>query len=91
MNYAVIELNDSAIVGDFTALSSLSSGYTVTINKGTKKIESSGYNWENSIFEDQSTKFLKAIIYFDLGNYGSRRFLFNSKFRMPNNQVESMP
>lgn len=32
-NYAVIELNDPIIAGDFTVLSSLSSGYTVTINK----------------------------------------------------------
>ncbi|MCP3678043.1 MAG: hypothetical protein GY721_10765 [Deltaproteobacteria bacterium] len=90
-NYAVIELNDLSIVGDFTVLSSLSSGYTVTINKETMKIESSGYNWENSIFEDQSTEFLKAIIYFDLGNYGSRRFLLNPNFRTPNNCVEPMP
>ena len=90
-NYAVIELNDLSIVGDFTVLSSLSSGYTVTINKETMKIESSGYNWENSIFEDQSTEFLKAIIYFDLGNYGSRRFLHNPNFRTPNNRVEPTP
>jgi hypothetical protein len=90
-NYAAIELNDSIIVGDFTVLSSLSSGYTVTINKQTLQIESSGYNWENSVFEDQSTKFLKAIIYFDLGNYGSRRFIFNPNYRAPNNRVEPTP
>lgn len=90
-NYAVIELNDSIIVGDFSVLSSLSSGYTVTINKETMQIESSGYNWENSIFEDQSTEFLKAIIYFDLGNYGSRKFLFNPNFNAPMNRVEPTP
>lgn len=90
-NYAVIELNDSVIVGDFTVLSSLSSGYTVTLNTETMKIESSGYNWENSVFEDQSTEFLKAIIYFDLGNYGSRKLLFNPNFRMPNNHIEQTP
>jgi len=90
-NYAVIELNDPVIAGDFSVLSSLSSGYTLTINKETMKIESSGYNWENSIFEDESTKFLKAVIYFDLGSYESRRFLFNPNFRnlkTPNNRVE---
>ena len=87
-NYAVIELNDPIIVGDFSVLSSLSSGYTVTINKEAMQIESSGYNWENSIFDDQSTKFLKAIIYFDLGNYDSRRFLFNPNYRAPNDCVE---
>ena len=90
-NYAVIELNNSIIVGDFTVLSSLSSGYTVTINKQTMQIESSRYNWENSIFEDQSTKFLKAIIYFDLGNYDSRKFIFNPNYRGPNNRVEPTP
>jgi len=93
-NYAVIELNDPIIAGDFAVLSSLSSGYTVTINKETMKIESSGYNWENSIFEDQSTGFLKAVIYFDLGDYGSRKVLFNPNFRglnMPNNRMEPTP
>ena len=79
-NYAVIELNDTTIAGDFSVLSSLSSGYTITINKETKSIESSGYDWANSVFDDESTKYLKAIIYFDLGNYSGRRFLFNPKF-----------
>lgn len=93
-NYAVIELNDPTIAGDFTVLSSLSSGYTVTINKETMKIKSSGYNWENSVFEDQSTRFLKAVIYFDLGDYGSRKFLLNPYFLStdaPSNHVEPTP
>jgi hypothetical protein len=93
-NYAVIELNDSVIAGDFSVLSSLSTGYTVTINKETTKIESSGYNWENSIFDDESTKFLKAVIYFDLGNYESRKYLFNPNFHSPDtpsNHVEATP
>ncbi len=79
-NYAVIELNDAVIAGDFTVLSSLSSGYTITINKQTMNIESSGYNWENSIFDNESTRYLKAVIYFDLGDYSGRRFLFNPRF-----------
>lgn len=82
-NYAIIELNDPVIADNFSVLSSLSSGYTVTINKETMKIESSGYNWKNSIFEDESTNFLKAVIYFDLGNYESRKFLFNPNFQSP--------
>jgi len=90
-NYAIIELNDLSIAGDFSVLSSLSSGYTVTINKRTMQVEASGYNWENSIFEDKSTGFIKAIIYFDLGNYGSRKFLFNPNFFMPNNSDETTP
>lgn len=80
-NYAVIELNDATVAGDFSVLSSLSSGYTITINKETRNIESSGYDWTNSVFDDESTKYLKAIIYFDLGNYSGRRLLFNPKFR----------
>lgn len=90
-NYAVIELNDSVIAGDFSVLSSLSSGYTVTINKETMKIESSGYNWVNSVFDDESTKFLKAVIYFDLGGYESRKYLFNPNFHSadtPNKPLE---
>lgn len=83
-NYAVIELNDATIAGDFSVLSSLSSGYTITINKETMSIESSGYDWTNSIFDDESTKYLKGIIYFDLGDYSGRRFLFNPKFRQGN-------
>lgn len=79
-NYAVIELNDATIAGDFSVLASLSSGYTITINKEAMNIESSGYDWTNSVFDDDSTQYLKAIIYFDLGDYSSRRFLFNPKF-----------
>ena len=93
-NYAVIELNDSVIAGDFSVLSSLSSGYTVIVNKETMKIETSGYNWENSIFDDESTKFLKGVIYFNLGNYESRKYLFNRNFHSPdtsNNRVGQTP
>ncbi|NTV47741.1 MAG: hypothetical protein HGB11_14760 [Chlorobiales bacterium] len=79
-NYAVIELNNVSIAGDFAVLSSLSSGYTLTINKQTKQIESSGYNWANSVFDDQSTRFLKAVIYFDLGDYASRKFIYNPNY-----------
>lgn len=80
-NFAVIELNHVSIAGDFALLSSLSSGYQVRINTKTSETISEGYNWENSIFEDQSTKFLKGIIYFNLGDYSSRKFLFNPHFQ----------
>ncbi len=79
-NFAVIELNDSMIAGDFAILSSLSSGYKITINKETMERESEGYDWSGSIFHDESTKFLKGIIYFNLGNYESRKFIFNTSF-----------
>jgi hypothetical protein len=79
-NFAVIELNDATITGDFSVLSSLSSGYKIRINRETKGIESSGYDWTNSIFDDGRTRYLKGIIYFDLGDYSGRRYLFNPKF-----------
>jgi hypothetical protein len=79
-NYAVIEINDIGIAGDFTVLSSLSSGFKVVIDQSTMKATSSGYDWQNSVFEDSSTRFLKGIIYFDLGDYESRRFIENPFF-----------
>jgi hypothetical protein len=80
-NYAVIELNDPGIAGDFAVLSSLSGGYKITINTKTMETISSGYDWNYSIFHDESTKFLKAIIYFSLGDYESRKFIFNPRFK----------
>ncbi len=80
-NFAVIELNDVSIAGDFTVLSSLSSGYEERINKETMESISEGYNWEDSIFKDPRTKFLKGIIYFNLGDYNSRKCLVNPYFK----------
>lgn len=79
-NFAVIELNDSLIAGDFTILSSLSDGYKITINKDTMQAVSSGYDWSKSVFHDESTKFLKGVIYFNLGDYHSRKIIMNNKF-----------
>lgn len=80
-NYAVIELNDPSIAGDFHILSSLSDGYKIKINTKTMEQVSAGYDWNNSIFHDESTNFLKAVIYFSLGDYESRKFIFNPRFR----------
>jgi len=80
-NFAVIELNDPLIAGDFAILSSLSDGYKITINKETMEKTSEGYDWTRSVFHDESTKFLKGIIYFSLGNYESRKFIFNPLFQ----------
>jgi hypothetical protein len=80
-NYAVIELNYLSIAGDFTILSSLSNGYKIEINTKTMEHVSAGYDWSNSIFHDDSTNFLKAIIYFNVGNYESRKFIFNPRFK----------
>jgi hypothetical protein len=81
-NYAVIEINDIGIAGDFTVLSSLSSGFKVSIDPITMKATSADYDWQGSVFEAQSTRFLKGIIYFDLGAYESRRFIENPFFEV---------
>ncbi|MGD9923596.1 MAG: NADAR family protein [Pseudorhodoplanes sp.] len=79
-NYAVIELNDASIAGNFAVLSSLSSGYKVTIDPTTMKAVNAGYDWTNSVFEDEALRHLKAVIFFDLGDYESRRFINNPFF-----------
>ncbi len=79
-NYAVIELNDSLIAGDFAILSSLSDGYKITINKNNMETVSAGYDWSNSVFHDESTKYLKGIIYFNLGDYQSRKIIMNNNY-----------
>lgn len=79
-NFAVIELNDVSIAGDFAVLSSLSGGYKLNLDIQNHKTVSTGYDWSNSIFDDPQTQFLKGIIYFSLGNYQSRKFIFNPKF-----------
>lgn len=80
-NYLVIELNESLIANDFMILSSLSSGYKVTFNKYTSEVIGEGYDWSNSIFNDERLKHLKAIIYFFLGNYESHKILINRNFK----------
>lgn len=80
VNFAVIELNDASIAGDFTILSSLSDGYKVNISRETGKIVSSGFDWSKSVFDDECTKHLKGIIYFNLGDYQSRTLIINGNF-----------
>ncbi len=80
-NYAVIELNDGLIAGDFSILSSLSSGYKITFDRMTGKKVSEGYDWSKTVFDDEATINLKGIIYFSLGNYGSRKYIFNPNYR----------
>lgn len=79
-NYAVIELNDPSIAGNFAVLSSLSGGYKVTIDKTTMKTVDAGYDWTGSVFENEATRHLKGVIFFDLGDYESRRFIDNPFF-----------
>jgi len=79
-NFAVIELNDVSIAGDFTVLSSLSGGYKLNLGLESANVLSRGYDWDNSVFDDPSTQFLKGVIFFSLGDYESRKFIFNPKF-----------
>jgi len=80
-NFAVIELNDSAIAGDFAVFSSLSDGYKITIESDSKEVISAEYDWTNSIFHDENTKYLKGIIYFNLGDYQTRKYIMNNNYR----------
>jgi hypothetical protein len=80
-NFAVIELNDVSIAGDFVVASSLSGGYKLNLGVESRKILSSGYDWSESVFNDPCTQFLKGIIYFSLGDYESRKFIFNPNFQ----------
>lgn len=80
-NFAVIELNDSIIAGDFSILSSLSDGYKIIVNKDTLETISAGYDWSNSVFHDESTKYLKGVIYFNLGDYQSRKIIMNCNYK----------
>ncbi len=79
-NFAVIELNDYLIANDFTVLSSLSSGYKIHYNVETGKSTGEGYDWQGSVFEDDATRNLKGIMYFSMGNYEARKFIFNPRF-----------
>jgi hypothetical protein len=79
--YAVIELNDVSIAGDFSVLSSLSDGYKIIIDKQAKKVTSAGYDWDQSVVDNPGTKYLAGIIYFSLGDYGSRKFIPSPYFQ----------
>lgn len=79
-NFAVIELNDISIAGDFAVLSSLSGGYKLNFGLESRKVLSRGYDWAKSVFDDPSTQFLKGVVYFSLGDYESRQYVFNPKF-----------
>lgn len=86
-NFAVIELNDVTIAGDFTVLSSLSGGYQLKIGRESGKVLSRGYDGCNSVFDDPSTRWLKGVISFSLGNYESRKYIFNPNFKRLDGQT----
>jgi hypothetical protein len=80
-NFAVIEINHHLIANDFTVLSSLSDGYKIHFNVEAGKVMCEGYDWRKSVFEDASTRNLKGIIYFFLGSYETRKFIYNPYFK----------
>ncbi len=79
-NFAVIELNDVSIAGDFAVLSSLSGGYKLNLDLASGKVLARGYDWVNSFFDDPLTHYLKGVIYFSLGDYESRKLIPNPNF-----------
>lgn len=90
-NFAVIELNHPLIASDFTVHSSLSSGYKVHVNLKTGKSISEGYDWSDSIFDSELTQHIKAIIYFSMGDYQKRKYIFNPQFKkQPNKSGQSI-
>ncbi|HHT9140609.1 MAG TPA: hypothetical protein ACFYEA_08295, partial [Candidatus Tripitaka californicus] len=80
-NFAVMAMNDYSIAGDFHVLSSLSSGYKVKIDMKTNRIVAGGFDWSKSIFDEEIVENIKGIIYFSMGDYGRRKFIFNPNFR----------
>ena len=59
-NFAVIELNDVSIAGDFVVPSSLSSGYKVKSGLDSREMLSQGYDWDGSVFDEPSIQSLKG-------------------------------
>ena len=73
----MIELNHPIISGDFSVLSSLSSGYKLYFDRKTGAKIGEGFDYSGSVLKDERMRFLKAVIYFDLGDYESRTFIPN--------------
>jgi hypothetical protein len=88
-NWAVVELNDLGIAGDFAVASSLSSGYKINIDASSGKVIGSGYDWQNSVFDLPQTENLHGVIYFSLGHYEGRRYIVNQ--RVHGEMVETTP
>lgn len=79
-NFAVIELNDPVVANDFTILSSLSGGYKVAMDPTTRRVIREGFDWSESVFNEPLLQNLIGIIYFFLGDYARRKFIFNPNF-----------
>lgn len=86
-NWAVIELNDARIAGQFTVLASLSDGYKVTVNTATLDVVREGYDWSKSVFDGPGTQNLRGIVYFDLGDFADRGVLLNPNYLGTPNEI----
>jgi hypothetical protein len=64
-------------------LSSLSDGYKIAIDRDSLKTVGEGYDWATSVFDDPCLRHLKGVMWFDLGDYESRRILLNPRFGRP--------
>lgn len=84
-NWAVIELNDVTIAGDFTVAASLSSGYKMVIDRKSMQVVESGFDWSASVFDFPETRHLHGVINFDLGGYAGRRYILNARVRGEHN------
>jgi hypothetical protein len=78
-NWAVIELNDTGIAGDFTVAASLSDGYKLVIDRISMQVIDRGFDWSQSVFDAPETQYLHGVINFDLGYYGARRYILNTR------------
>jgi hypothetical protein len=83
-NWAVIELNDMSIAGEFTVPSSLSGGYKIAFSPETTKIAQSGFDWSDSVFDAPETQNLHGVMYFSLGHYEARGYILNGRIRNEN-------
>ncbi|MBI3398981.1 MAG: hypothetical protein HY026_07100 [Deltaproteobacteria bacterium] len=80
-NIAAIDLNDISITGNFHVLSSLSNGYKAKINLETGVLVPGEYDWSDNIFDDELTKYIYAVEWFDRGDYSQRRSLINWNYK----------
>lgn len=80
-NIAAIDLNDISIVGNFHVLSSLSNGYKVKMDTETGELVSGEYDWGDNLFDDEITKYIYAVEWFDRGYYSQRRTLINWNYK----------
>lgn len=76
-NWAVIELNDATLAGDFAVLASLSGGYRVEIDAVSGRRLGEGYDTSSTIFDLEEFQALRGIMWFSLGDFARRNTRLN--------------